>query len=73
MLRVRAETTKNRLERMVPYSAQTGVLLADYQVGLFLAGALGGGPDDPAGHLPWLRCDRRDGGRLDRAVAPGLE
>jgi integrase/recombinase XerD len=30
MLRVRAETTKNRLERMVPYSAPTGVLLADY-------------------------------------------
>ncbi|WP_344617627.1 site-specific integrase [Dactylosporangium salmoneum] len=30
MLRVRAETTKNRLERMVPYSASTGVLLADY-------------------------------------------
>jgi integrase len=29
MLRVRAETTKNRLERMVPYSAPTGVLLAD--------------------------------------------
>jgi integrase len=30
MLRVRAETTKTRLERMVPYSAPTGVLLADY-------------------------------------------
>ncbi|MCW6006752.1 site-specific integrase [Micromonospora sp. CPCC 205371] len=30
MLRVRAETTKNRLERTVPYSAPTGVLLADY-------------------------------------------
>lgn len=30
MLRVRAETTKNRLERSVPYSAPTGVLLADY-------------------------------------------
>jgi integrase/recombinase XerD len=30
MLRVRAETTKNRLERMVPYSAPTGVLLAGY-------------------------------------------
>ncbi|WP_329297100.1 site-specific integrase [Streptomyces pseudovenezuelae] len=29
-LRVRAETTKNRLERVVPYSAPTGVLLADY-------------------------------------------
>jgi integrase/recombinase XerD len=30
MLRVRAETTKNRLERAVPYSAPTGQLLADY-------------------------------------------
>src|SRR6266700_4696159 len=29
-LRVRAETTKNRLERVVPYSAPTGVLLRDY-------------------------------------------
>ncbi|MFF7452524.1 MULTISPECIES: tyrosine-type recombinase/integrase [unclassified Streptomyces] len=29
-VRVRAETTKNRLERVVPYSAPTGVLLADY-------------------------------------------
>ena len=30
MLRVRAETTKNRLERVVPYSAPTGVLLQGY-------------------------------------------
>ena len=30
MLRVRAETTKNRLERVVPYSAATGVLLQRY-------------------------------------------
>jgi integrase/recombinase XerD len=30
MLRVRAETTKNRLERTVPYSAATGELLAGY-------------------------------------------
>jgi integrase/recombinase XerD len=30
MLRIRAETTKNRLERMVPYSASTGVLLSQY-------------------------------------------
>jgi integrase/recombinase XerD len=30
MLRVRAETTKNRLERIVPYSAATGVLLSQY-------------------------------------------
>jgi integrase/recombinase XerD len=29
-LRVRAETTKNRLERVVPYSASTGVLLSAY-------------------------------------------
>ena len=29
-VRVRAETTKNRLERVVPYSAPTGVLLAGY-------------------------------------------
>lgn len=29
-LRVRAETTKNRLERVVPYSVSTGVLLMDY-------------------------------------------
>src|SRR5215470_9837832 len=29
-LRIRAETTKNRLERVVPYSAPTGVLLAGY-------------------------------------------
>jgi integrase/recombinase XerD len=29
-LRVRAETTKNRRERTVPYSAPTGVLLSDY-------------------------------------------
>src|SRR6266511_375536 len=29
-LRVRAETTKNRLERVVPYSAPTGLLLAEY-------------------------------------------
>ena len=31
-LRVRAETTKNRLERLVPYSAATGVLLSGYLV-----------------------------------------
>jgi site-specific recombinase XerD len=30
MVRVRAETTKNRLERVVPYSAPTGVLLSGY-------------------------------------------
>jgi site-specific recombinase XerD len=30
MLRVRAETTKTRRERMVPYSAPTGALLAGY-------------------------------------------
>ena len=30
MLRIRAETTKNRLERVVPYSAPTGVLLSGY-------------------------------------------
>ncbi len=30
MLRVRAETTKTRRERMVPYSAPTGALLAQY-------------------------------------------
>ena len=30
MLRVRAETTKNRLERVVPYSTATGVLLQEY-------------------------------------------
>ncbi|MEU1631028.1 site-specific integrase [Streptomyces sp. NPDC020096] len=29
-LRVRAETTKNRLERVIPYSAPTGVLLSGY-------------------------------------------
>jgi integrase len=29
-LRVRAETAKNRLERVVPYSASTGVLLSGY-------------------------------------------
>jgi site-specific recombinase XerD len=29
-LRIRAETTKNRLERIVPYSAPTGVLLSGY-------------------------------------------
>jgi integrase/recombinase XerD len=29
-LRIRAETTKNRLERVVPYSAPTGVLLSGY-------------------------------------------
>jgi integrase len=29
-VRVRAETTKNRFERMVPYSASTGVLLSRY-------------------------------------------
>lgn len=29
-VRVRAETTKNRLERVVPYSAVTGVLLSGY-------------------------------------------
>lgn len=29
-LRVRAETTKNRLDRVVPYSAATGVLLSNY-------------------------------------------
>ena len=32
LLRVRAETTKNHLERIVPYSAPTGVLLAAYLV-----------------------------------------
>ncbi|MFE9328928.1 tyrosine-type recombinase/integrase [Nocardia sp. NPDC052278] len=32
MLQVRAETTKNRLERVVPYSASTGVLLSQYLV-----------------------------------------
>jgi len=30
MLRVRAETTKTRRERLVPYSAPTGVLLSEY-------------------------------------------
>jgi len=30
MVRVRAETTKNRLERIVPYSAAAGVLLSGY-------------------------------------------
>jgi site-specific recombinase XerD len=30
MLRVRAQTTKTRRERMVPYSAPTGVLLSEY-------------------------------------------
>ena len=30
MVRVRAETTKTRRERVVPYSAPTGVLLAEY-------------------------------------------
>ena len=30
MLRIKAEHTKNRLERVVPYSAPTGVLLANY-------------------------------------------
>ena len=30
LLRIRAETTKNRLERVVPYSAVTGVLLQGY-------------------------------------------
>ena len=30
MLRVRAETTKTRRERVVPYSAPTGLLLAEY-------------------------------------------
>ncbi len=29
-LRIRAETTKNRLERVVPYSAPAGVLLSEY-------------------------------------------
>ena len=29
-LRVRAETTKTRRERVVPYSAPTGLLLAEY-------------------------------------------
>ena len=32
MLRIRAETTKNRLERMVPYSASTGALLQEYLI-----------------------------------------
>jgi integrase/recombinase XerD len=32
MLRIKAEHTKNRLERVVPYSAPTGVLLSDYLV-----------------------------------------
>ena len=32
MLRIRAEHTKNRLERVVPYSAPTGVLLSDYLI-----------------------------------------
>ena len=31
-LRIRAETTKNRLERVVPYSASTGQLFRDYLV-----------------------------------------
>ena len=30
LLRVRAETTKTRAERVVPYSAPTGVLLSGY-------------------------------------------
>jgi integrase/recombinase XerD len=30
LIRVRAETTKNRLERMVPYSKDTGMLYAAY-------------------------------------------
>ncbi|MFC0438024.1 site-specific integrase [Kutzneria buriramensis] len=32
MVRVRAETTKNGLERVVPYSAPTGVLLSQYLI-----------------------------------------
>ena len=32
MLRVKAENTKNRMERVVPYSAPTGVLLQSYLV-----------------------------------------
>ncbi len=32
MLRIKAEHTKNRLERVVQYSAPTGVLLSDYLV-----------------------------------------
>ncbi|MEY9997393.1 integrase/recombinase XerD [Streptomyces sp. V4I8] len=31
-LRVRAECTKNRMERVVPYSASTGVLMSEYLV-----------------------------------------
>lgn len=31
-LRIRAETTKNRLERVVPYSAPTGVLMSRYLI-----------------------------------------
>ncbi|WP_229699004.1 site-specific integrase [Wenjunlia tyrosinilytica] len=33
-LRIRAETTKNQLERVVPYSASTGVLLSEHAVRL---------------------------------------
>jgi integrase len=43
MLRIRAETTKTRRGRAVPYSAATGVLLAEYLVHRArLSGARGG-------------------------------
>ena len=33
-LRIKAEHTKNRLERVMPYSATTGALLSNYPDGL---------------------------------------
>jgi integrase len=67
-LRVRAETTKTRRERIVPYSASTGVLLADYcGTGARSAepGVLDDAPSDradqapTAAHATLLRCLRR--------------
>lgn len=54
-LRVRAETTKTRQERMVPYSASTGVLLGEY------------GPSSAAG--PWGPTP--DGGALAGPILAG--
>ena len=69
-LRIRAETTKNRLDRIVPYSAPTGVLLSDYlahraRLGRAerIADSVGVPPQSRAAVEP---VDAVDGGATDR-------
>ena len=74
-LRVKAENTKNRMERVVPYSAATGVLLSvlSRSPGEDQPGARAA---VPVGVAPQLRAagdvvDLVEGRAADRALIPG--